>query len=137
MRKATKPKPKPKSKRMTLQEQLAAERIRRRRAESALLTANETILAGVEAFRLTRESVRENTLPARPGWSWYDWCVRACGGAPEWTRERTAPEPFRGEVAAAPPSDVSEMERHALHGAALGWPKPGDPAPNYTREVRP
>lgn len=32
---------------------------------------------------------------------------------------------------------LSEMERHALFAAALGWPRHDDPAPTYASEVRP
>ena len=38
----------------------------------------EALLAeGIEAFRLTREYVGEDTLPALPGWSWFDWTEKA------------------------------------------------------------
>lgn len=33
-----------------------------------------TVAAGVEAFRLTRDHVGEDALPAIEGWSWFDWC---------------------------------------------------------------
>jgi hypothetical protein len=44
------------------------------------------LLEGVEAFRLTREYVGEDALPALPGWSWFDWCEKvaarlSAGGA--------------------------------------------------------
>jgi hypothetical protein len=32
---------------------------------------------GIQAFRLTREYVGEDVLPAIEGWSWFDWCERA------------------------------------------------------------
>ena len=53
------------------------------RAEAAPAPApldglRETLLAeGIEAFRLTREYVGEDTLPALPGWSWFDWTEKA------------------------------------------------------------
>ena len=38
---------------------------------------NDLIRDGIEAFRLTREYVGEDTLPAIEGWSWFDWCEKA------------------------------------------------------------
>lgn len=35
------------------------------------------IREGIEAFRLTREYVSGEVLPAEPGWEWFDWTVRA------------------------------------------------------------
>ena len=35
----------------------------------------ETVRIALEAFRLTREYVGEELLPAIPGWSWYDATV--------------------------------------------------------------
>ena len=32
---------------------------------------------GIEAFRLTREYVGEDTLPDIEGWSWFDWTQKA------------------------------------------------------------
>lgn len=37
----------------------------------------DVIAEGIEAFRLTREYVGEDTLPAIEGWSWFDWCEKA------------------------------------------------------------
>lgn len=31
---------------------------------------------GIEAFRLTREFLGEDALPAVKGWSWFDWCEK-------------------------------------------------------------
>ena len=35
------------------------------------------INGGIAAFRLTREYVGEDVLPAQPGWSWFDWTQHA------------------------------------------------------------
>jgi hypothetical protein len=35
------------------------------------------IADGVEAFRLTREYLGDDALPAVEGWSWFDWTQRA------------------------------------------------------------
>lgn len=35
------------------------------------------IAAGINAFQHTREYVGSDTLPAREGWSWFDWVKRA------------------------------------------------------------
>lgn len=32
---------------------------------------------GIEAFRLTREYVGEETLPPIEGWTWYEWTKKA------------------------------------------------------------
>ena len=47
-------------------------------APTSLDGLREALLAeGIEAFRLTREYVGEDTLPALPGWSWFDWTEKA------------------------------------------------------------
>jgi hypothetical protein len=48
-----------------------AERRGRAAAHARLLSE------GIEAFRLTREYVGEDMLPAVEGWSWFDWCEKA------------------------------------------------------------
>jgi hypothetical protein len=37
----------------------------------------ELIRQGIEAFRLTREYVGDERLPALAGWSWFDWTQAA------------------------------------------------------------
>lgn len=37
----------------------------------------EALRDGLEAFRYTREYIGEESLPAIPGWSWFDWCEMA------------------------------------------------------------
>jgi hypothetical protein len=44
--------------------------------------AEKIIRAGIEAFRLTREYVTPEMLPAQPGWSWWDWTTAATSFLP-------------------------------------------------------
>jgi hypothetical protein len=48
---------------------------KRLRAENERMRA--LVVDGIEAFRLTREYLGDDALPAVDGWSWFDWVQRA------------------------------------------------------------
>lgn len=73
----------------------------------AVAKLEQLVLDGVEAFRLTRDYVGEEALPAMPGWSWFDWCERA-----------------RAEAHPCPAGDGCALNKGAVHCKHCGrnWP---------------
>ena len=54
------------------------EQLRAEAAPLPLAGLDDALVAeGVKAFRLTRDYVGEELLPALPGWSWFDWTEKA------------------------------------------------------------
>jgi hypothetical protein len=47
------------------------------RAADEIDRLERLVADGVEAFRLTREYLGEDALPAVEGWAWFDWTERA------------------------------------------------------------